>query len=428
MRLLKRGAGELKREKVKKVRRKSRKRQINGILFSLIALFITVSWYFFTASSDKVSDISSWLAAETKNTKDEEDETLSVAALVYADKTKYAVGEYINVYHFLESVEKVSGRDLDMKKDKDGCYQMKTNDDSRNFNILQLTDLHITGTENSYRKDIQAIDTVYTMIQRTTPDFIIITGDVIFGVDGYDIDDGMRALNVICTFMDKVGIPWTWTFGNHDHTFFDQFSDDTIASMLAQSSTIRVYSKNQEISGYTNGIFKLCNKKGELVMGLVMLDSGDRIFDESGNSQGYDYIHDDQTEWYAKQIGQLREKYGSEVKTMMFYHIPVQEYETALDEGTVVFGKKREQVDASHMHSGIFSRAVELKSTVAMFCGHDHVNDYGVFYQGIELVYGKSIDYIAYPEIANQKEQRGATLISISSDSEYFITPMQFEQ
>ena len=314
-----------------------------------------------------------------------------------------------------------------MKMGKDGCYQMNSNDDSRNFNILQLTDIHITGTEGSYKKDIQAIDTVYTMIQRTTPDFIVLTGDVIFGVDGYDANDGMRALNVVSKLMDTIGIPWTWTFGNHDHTFFDQFSSSTIAAMLAQSSTLRIYPKNETLSGYTNGIFKLCNKKGNLVMGLVMLDSGDRIFDENGGSLGYDYIRDDQVEWYAKQIGLLQGRYGADAKTLMFFHIPLQEYRTAWDTGTPVFGTKREAIDVSQMHSGIFSRALELKSTVAMFCGHDHVNDFGIYYEGIELVYGKSIDYIAYPGIENQKEQRGATLISVDSKSGYNITPLRFE-
>lgn len=156
------------------------------------------------------------------------------------------------------------------------------------------------------------------MIQRTTPDFIVLTGDVIFGVDGYDANDGMRALNVVSKLMDTIGIPWTWTFGNHDHTFFDQFSSSTIAAMLAQSSTLCIYPKNETLSGYTNGIFKLCNKKGNLVMGLVMLDSGDRIFDENGGSLGYDYIRDDQVEWYAKQIGLLQGRYGADAKTLMF--------------------------------------------------------------------------------------------------------------
>ena len=378
-------------------------------------------------AAGKLLNTGAWFAAETDKSDTQEKQTLSAVTQKYSDETQYATGDYINVYHFLDTLEKVPNRGLQMKMGKDGCYQMNSNDDSRNFNILQLTDIHITGTEGSYKKDIQAIDTVYTMIQRTTPDFIVLTGDVIFGVDGYDANDGMRALNVVSKLMDTIGIPWTWTFGNHDHTFFDQFSSSTIAAMLAQSSTLRIYPKNETLSGYTNGIFKLCNKKGNLVMGLVMLDSGDRIFDENGGSLGYDYIRDDQVEWYAKQIGMLQGQYGADAKTLMFFHIPLQEYQTAWDTGTPVFGTKREAIDVSQMHSGIFSRALELKSTVAMFCGHDHVNDFGIYYEGIELVYGKSIDYIAYPGIENQKEQRGATLISVDSGSGYNITPLRFE-
>lgn len=417
----------MKREQIKKNKKKARKRHKNLILLSLLALALTAGWYVFTTPSGKLLNTGAWFAAETDKSDTQEKQTLSAVTQKYSDETQYATGDYINVYHFLDTLEKVPNRGLQMKMGKDGCYQMNSNDDSRNFNILQLTDIHITGTEGSYKKDIQAIDTVYTMIQRTTPDFIVLTGDVIFGVDGYDANDGMRALNVVSKLMDTIGIPWTWTFGNHDHTFFDQFSSSTIAAMLAQSSTLRIYPKNETLSGYTNGIFKLCNKKGNLVMGLVMLDSGDRIFDENGGSLGYDYIRDDQVEWYAKQIGLLQGQYGADAKTLMFFHIPLQEYQTAWDTGTPVFGTKREAIDVSQMHSGIFSRALELKSTVAMFCGHDHVNDFGIYYEGIELVYGKSIDYIAYPGIENQKEQRGATLISVDSGSGYNITPLRFE-
>ena len=388
----------MKREQIKKNKKKAAKRHKNLILLSLLALALTAGWYVFTTPSGKLLNTGAWFAAETDKSDTQEKQTLSAVTQKYSDETQYATGDYINVYHFLDTLEKVPNRGLQMKMGKDGCYQMNSNDDSRNFNILQLTDIHITGTEGSYKKDIQAIDTVYTMIQRTTPDFIVLTGDVIFGVDGYDANDGMRALNVVSKLMDTIGIPWTWTFGNHDHTFFDQFSSSTIAAMLAQSSTLRIYPKNETLSGYTNGIFKLCNKKGNLVMGLVMLDSGDRIFDENGGSLGYDYIRDDQVEWYAKQIGLLQGQYGADAKTLMFFHIPLQEYQTAWDTGTPVFGTKREAIDVSQMHSGIFSRALELKSTVAMFCGHDHVNDFGIYYEGIELVYGKSIDYIAYQQ------------------------------
>ena len=87
-------------------------------------------------------------------------------------------------------------------------------------------------------------------------------------------------------------------------------------------------------------------------MGLVMLDSGDRIFDKNGGSLGYDYIRDDQVEWYAKQIGLLQGQYGADAKTLMFFHIPLQEYQTAWDTGTPVFGTKRADAQR-HLFKGI---------------------------------------------------------------------------
>ena len=161
----------MKREQIKKNKKKAGKRHKNLILLSLLALALTAGWYVFTTPSGKLLDTGAWFAAETDKSDTQEKQTLSAVTQKYSDETQYATGDYINVYHFLDTLEKVPNRGLQMKMGKDGCYQMNSNDDSRNFNILQLTDIHITGTEGSYKKDIQAIDTVYTMIQRTTPDF-----------------------------------------------------------------------------------------------------------------------------------------------------------------------------------------------------------------------------------------------------------------
>jgi hypothetical protein len=156
-----------------------------------------------------------------------------------------------------------------------------------------------------------------------------------------------------------------------------------------------------------------------------LLDSGDLV-ENPEDDIDYDYIRSDQIAWYSGQIARLNYLYGSTSKTILFFHIPLQEYDTAWSEGTPVFGDKREQVYSSRIHSGLFSEILALGSTQAVFCGHDHLNDYGIFYQGIELVYGKSIDYIAYDGIEYKTEQRGATLISISS-SGYAVTQVQLE-
>ena len=195
--------------------------------------------------------------------------------------------------------------------------------------------------------------------------------------------------------------------------------------MLAQSTTLRMYNNNEEITGYTNGTFELCNKNGSLIMSLILMDTGNMVENIDG-TYGYDYIRDDQTQWYEQQVNRLNAK-NPNAKSLLFFHIPVQEYINAWNSGTVVFGTKREDVFCSAYHSSIFDKVVELGNTKAMFCGHDHLNDYGAYYNGVELVYGKSIDYIAYPGIENKTEQRGATLINITKDSNYSIVQLQYE-
>ena len=398
-------------------------------MLSILVLLGVAGLYMFKEKPDESKQIMALLSENIQKANEEqrESENLKVVDNETINNAKYATGAYTDVYNFIQTVNKVDNRGLQMIMGTDGYYQMTNNDDTCDFNILQLTDLHITGSEETYKADIQAIDTVYTMIQRAQPDFIVLTGDVIFGREGYDVNDGMRALDVVCRLMDRIGIPWTWAFGNHDHSFFDRFSTDTTASMLAQSTTLKMYPADTSASGYSKGVFKLYNSNGALSMGLIILDSGNEIIDENGNIQGYDYIRDDQVEWYAGEVGKLKEQHGTSAKTMLFFHIPVQEYETAWEEESPVFGTKREPVYDSEEQSKLFDRAVELESTVAMFCGHDHLNDYSVIYKGIQLVYSKSVDYIAYPGIAEKTEQRGATQITIASSGAYMITQMKYE-
>jgi len=82
-----------------------------------------------------------------------------------------------------------------------------------------------------------------------------------------------------------------------------------------------------------------------------------------------------------------------------------------------------DKVCCSQYPSELFDKAVELGSTKAMFCGHDHYNNLSVEYQGIRLTYGYSIDYLAMPGIEEDVEQRGATLITIDKQGNFTIEP-----
>ena len=67
----------------------------------------------------------------------------------------------------------------------------------------------------------------------------------------------------------------------------------------------------------------------------------------------------------------------------------------------------------------VFETVQALGSTKAIFCGHDHYNNFSLDYKGIRLTYGKSIDYLAYDGIYKQGAQRGCTVITYSPDGSF---------
>ena len=55
----------------------------------------------------------------------------------------------------------------------------------------------------------------------------------------------------------------------------------------------------------------------------------------------------------------------------------------------------------------------------AVFCGHDHYNNFSVNYKGIRLTYGMSIDYLAYAGIWQETNQRGCTVIKYAPNGSF---------
>ncbi len=110
----------------------------------------------------------------------------------------------------------------------------------------------------------------------------------------------------------------------------------------------------------------------------------------------YDYIHDDQVEWYKQNVERLNAREARTVDSMAYFHIPLQECRTAYelyvagsDEVKYFFGRNDEKminkVCCSDYPSKLFDTMVELNSTKAVFCGHDHYNNMSLEYRGIRL-------------------------------------------
>jgi len=339
---------------------------------------------------------------------------------------------YINqVSHVLQQKDDIS------YNEETGVYTITTL--KNDFKVLQLTDIHLGGSVFSYTKDMKSLEACYTLIQHTQPDLVIVTGDLVFpmGIMSFSFNNSAPIMQ-FANFMRNTGIPWAFTYGNHDTegmATLDRNEFDTLMKSLSfKTSGNLLYPYIQpDIYGRNNQIIEIRSQDGQLMQALFLIDSNDYI-PVSTKINEYDYIHDDQVKWYEKNVLALSKKEGRTIPSMLFFHIPLREYITAnhlyengSSEVQYYYGTLGEtmidKICASAHESLLFDTAVKLKSTKAMFFGHDHYNNQSLEYKGIRMTYGYSIDYLAMPGIEDDEEQRGATLITISHDGDFKIDP-----
>ena len=297
------------------------------------------------------------------------------------------------------------------------------------FRILHLTDIHLGGSLFSARQDIKALSACYALIENTRPDLVLVTGDLSFplGVMSMSFNNSAPVYQ-FAAFMRNLGIPWAFTYGNHDTESLasmgeKELNEVFLALSYKTSGTLLYPYVQPKVSGRSNQLIELRNTDGSMNTALFLIDSN--AYTGEGINV-YDYIHDDQVDWYAGEVERLSAEAGREVPSMIFFHIPLQQYRTAYelyesgsDEVKFFFGENGEKminkVCCSDFPSSLFDRAREM-GCEAMFCGHDHYNNMSLEYQGVRLTYGMSIDYLAMPGIENDTAQRGGELITIRSD------------
>ena len=314
-----------------------------------------------------------------------------------------------------------------------GAYTV-TDADGGDFKILQLTDIHIGGSLYTRAKDTMALTAVYDLIEYARPDLVIITGDLVYpmGVQSFSLNNYVPFLQ-FCTYMRNIGVPWAFTYGNHDTELLSTHDateiNELLAGFSAENGLNLLYSPVQpSVYGRNNQLITVRNADGTLRQALFLLDSNDYA---SFSFRNYDCIHADQVQWYAENIEQLNAEAGHLVKSLLFFHIPIKAYETAAalweagsGEVTYHYGQLGESVSCPNAEGPLFAKVLELGSTQGIFVGHDHYNDLSLTYRGVRLTYGKSIDYFVMPGIAKKTAQRGGTLITLHADASLSVTPL----
>ena len=336
---------------------------------------------------------------------------------LYTNARSYRVESYIS------DIEKVNHEEYDINWDN-AANEYNIIFDKDEFKVMQLTDIHIGGTKKTQKEDLKAFQAMYKLVKYAKPDLIVITGDLVYSkLAKTHSPDNMNSFIMICNFFEKIGIPWTFTFGNHDTEEFAMAKPEDFIS-TTQAYVKCLYQYNDPLGGRTNLFINIRNKDNKIVQSLVLMDSGEYV-----EGEGYDAISEAQIQWYEDRIKELSKEQGETISSMLFFHIPLYEwdkiYEKYMAHSTDVkyyYGGIGEEICNTQKKNTLLEKIFELNSTKAIFVGHDHLNDLSLEYKGVRFTYGKSIDYLAYCK--KTEYQRGATLITIKNDSEFEISPI----
>ena len=398
-------------------------------------------------------------------------------------------------YKLIDNLEPARGADNPAPvpvKDPDTGYWTFTVENDQTFKVLQLTDIHIGGGAFSINNDTWAINAVAKLVQNVKPDLVIVTGDIGFPVPySAGTFDNKREAELFATLMEKLGIYWAHVYGNHDTELYSLYDRQELTDLVYMDKEKYPHCLFEpgpkEVDGVGNYIINVKNKLGLITQSFVLFDShaytdGDYL----GIAWKYDNIHQNQIDWYEKEIKSLntknRLKYASlsavdklayataagldpveteakfadpdtmTIKSSAYFHIPLVEYYDVyheyVDLGMKKVGKDYEYLRGNAGESGkvvycgmhednLFETAQRLKSTGYIFCGHDHYNNFQIRYWGkdgnkstdfsIVLTYGMSIDYLAMPGIAKKYEQRGGTIIRVLPNGEIDLENSQIK-
>ena len=304
------------------------------------------------------------------------------------------------------------------------------------FVILSSTDFHYDTNHENNKKTTEMF---FKHIKDVKPDLVVLTGDVI--LSKYQQIDAIQ----FAKMMEEIGIYWAIVFGNHETREEKGFYKYLLMKSCSDYEHCLAVHGPEDLFGYGNYIINVMGSNGKIRKSLFFFDSGRDALAEH-NAQhglpadfgGYDYLKNGQIDFYKNNVDELEKKYGK-FDSMMYFHIPLVEYENAFEAAgeneefkptgnvEILYGKQFESVGSSKHNSGMFEAGLE-KGLTAVFCGHDHINDWCGIYKGVYLVYNLPQNYNLYhlgtkfgfPE---EKWNQGVTVTKIKADGSLDIAP-----
>lgn len=304
------------------------------------------------------------------------------------------------------------------------------------FRIMQIADIQdgplLFEIVRDFFKDV---------IPAEKPDLIVLTGDNIsagassVGIHAVDLLLVEAAIDRYMSIFEANNVPVAVVFGNHDAE--ELVTKEEQAAIYQKYDNCLIVDEGEDVYGCGTYNVPVYSSKdaSKIAYNLWMFDSN--MYDEENG--GYDYVHQNQIDWYVSKSNELKAQNGGvAVPSMMFQHIIVNEiYDALLEvpagtEGAVDHNGKYYVFNPENTKSGIalnespcpstvnggqFDAIVNQGDVVAMFFGHDHVNNFVVEYKGVDLVNTPGVGFNSYGD-----DGRGVRIIDIKEGTTDYET------
>ena len=263
----------------------------------------------------------------------------------------------------------------------------------REFTILNFSDTHFSDYDYRAWFAFEGEATMRRLVAETDPDLITLSGDLVCG------DSTLYSMKRLTDLLESFGVPWAPIYGNHD----DEANCDLncLADIMMRSPHC-VMQKGDARMGVGNYIISVCEEAADgaltLKEALVMMDSH------------HTQPNDLQQQWFSWAADGVNAYSGGTAEIALMMHIPLPDYQTAYDaawneqknrwnDGFAAYGALHEKIccerdaDGNPVDRGFFD-IIRSKGTVKhVLCGHEHMNDFSIEYEGVRLTYMMKLGY-----------------------------------
>lgn len=288
------------------------------------------------------------------------------------------------------------------------------------FKIMIAADIHEkydVKDPEGLPKTADTVKLLLNAVKELEPDLVVFLGD-----NGKSDDPAeMRAVISRITYpVSAHDVPLAIVFGNHDREC-DLPLEKQLELYAQEYEKLYTYDADPSLTGCGNCNLLVKDSKGEQdILNLWLVDSNQKPEDESISC--YDWVHEDQIQWYKNTAAKIKEEHnGKTIPALWFMHIPVcEEYKLlrkakwyelpdsvrghgdwsenhyVLADG--VEGYLGEGPACPDVNSGVFDAWKETGDVMGAFFGHDHMNDFAGYYDGILLAQSKCASFRPYTD------------------------------